>query len=441
MGSSASKIFSEQFGNKELEKNFKHMKSLLDEIIVEILDAAVPSIKLVDFQLFKTFDSFPSYKHLVHVNELRSAELMNRDESFVVYISHAWSRLSDSSSNWEGYAQPDTVDNEKFRLCVIGIERACSAYAEGMKQCYIWLDYSCVSENSGFEYRRLDNLMEMSDCIFTPIFDSDIIYRYKNHKDTKPYKLIRNYFDEYPASNWNEGPNAYLNVGWCRLEMYCAATIPLPGRNDSDTQNSTKSRSGKEKTTRGPLRIDNFSGNFKIHVSNGRRPHILFGNYEELARQPPFILPSFHNKYNYYQTYFDRYVPCEGTVSSDAERAFMELWTAKVIPYIHSIETAATDALKDGYEGERNEAGEYEGEGSFRYLESGDIYEGQVLLYCRYYFEYSRDLVPFNLFFQWKRGRKHGYGVYKSAADGVIYKGNWKADLRHGIDVAIHSNH
>ena len=87
MGSSASKIFSEQFGNKELEKKIKHMKSLLDEIIVEILDAAVPSIKLVDFQLFKTFDSFPSYKHLVHVNELRSAELINRDESFVVYIS------------------------------------------------------------------------------------------------------------------------------------------------------------------------------------------------------------------------------------------------------------------------------------------------------------------------------------------------------------------
>ena len=73
-------------------------------------------------------------------------------------------------------------------------------------------------------------------------------------------------------------------------------------------------------------------------------------------------------------------MPCEGTVLSDAERNFIELWTSKVAPYIHSIESAATEALKDGYEGERNEAGEYDGEGSFRYLESGDYYEGQVFL-------------------------------------------------------------
>ena len=379
MGASAS-ILSENFLTKESEKKFKFIKSVLEQIIFEILDAAVPSIKLLDFQVFRTFDSFPSFNHLVRANELRSAELVNRDESFVVYISHAWSRFSETSPNWEGYPQPDTVDNENFKLCVKGIERAFSAYAEGMKQCYIWIEYSCVPEQSGYEYRRLDNLMELSDCIFTPIFDPDIIHRYKNHMDTKAYKLIENYFDEYPASNWKNGPTAYLNIGWCRLEMYCAATIPLPAVNDSDAQQSTKSRSGNGKTTKTAVRNNNFSGDFQIHAGNGRRPHLLFGNYEELARRPPYILPSFHNKHNYYQTYFDRYVPCEGTVLSDAERNFIELWTSKVAPYIHSIESAATEALKDGYEGERNEAGEYDGEGSFRYLESGDYYEGQVFL-------------------------------------------------------------
>jgi len=53
-------------------------------------------------------------------------------------------------------------------------------------------------------------------------------------------------------------------------------------------------------------------------------------------------------------------------------------WTAKVLRHIHTIEQQATDAMKDGYEGERNEAGEYHGQGAFRYLETGEVYEGSV---------------------------------------------------------------
>ena len=68
MGASAS-ILTENFRTKETEKKFKFIKSILEQIVFEILDAAVPSIKLLDFQVFRSFDSFPSFNHLVHANQ------------------------------------------------------------------------------------------------------------------------------------------------------------------------------------------------------------------------------------------------------------------------------------------------------------------------------------------------------------------------------------
>ena len=178
-----------------------------------------------------------------------------------------------------------------------------------------------------------------------------------------------------------------------------------------------KGKNKDGRTSSASKRNENFSGDFQFHQSNGRRPHLLFGNFEELARRPPYILPSFHNKYNYYQTYFDRYVPSEGYFppngQGQADREVVALWTSRLSSIIQSIESQASEALKDGYEGERNAAGEYEGQGSFRYLETGDLYEGH-----------------------WRRGRKDGYGVYKYA-NGVVYEGHWRADLKHGKDIAV----
>ena len=69
--------------------------------------------------------------------------------------------------------------------------------------------------------------------------------------------------------------------------------------------------------------MENFSGHFKLNLYDGRRPHLMFGSYESLSRQAPYILPSFHNKYNFYLTYFQKFVPhaddAEFTVEADRE--------------------------------------------------------------------------------------------------------------------------
>mmetsp|Transcript_10621 Transcript_10621/g.14643 ORF Transcript_10621/g.14643 Transcript_10621/m.14643 type:complete len:225 (-) Transcript_10621:152-826(-) len=201
--------------------------------------------------------------------------------------------------------------------------------------------------------------------------------RYKSHQDTSMYKHIENYFDEYPAVGWRTGPSAYLNRSWCRLEMYYAATIPLPVPSHGTVSYSGKGLGGwsskgtKQAVSQRSLR---FSSDFRYHVSNGRRPHLLYGNFEDLARQAPYILPSFHNKHNFFQTYFDRYVPVEGQLCNEEDRAVVAAWTAKVLRHIHTIEQQATDVMKDGYEGERG----VPQPGAFCYLETGEVYEGSV---------------------------------------------------------------
>ena len=385
------------------------MNSLLAVIISEIMDAAVPSIKILNFENFKNRVEFPNYYDLYDSKQLLSVDQIDRENSFIVYISHSWIRISPEC---DGGPHPDSKNNDKYKLCIEGINRAFRKFADGMKYCYIWMDYCCVAKDSSVEFKRLDNLMELADCIFTPIVDPDIIMRYKNHKDTSMYKHIENYFDEYPAVGWGTGPSAYLNRSCCRLEMYYAATIPLPTSNNNSARQSTNGIVGgwSSKSTKSASspRSQRFSSDFRYHVTNGRRPHLLYGDFEDLARQAPYILPSFHNKHNFFQTYFDRYVPVEGHLCNEEDRAVIAAWTVKVLSHIEAIEQQATDAMKDGYEGERNEAGEYHGQGAFRYLESGEVYEGH-----------------------WKAGRRDGFGVFRYR-DGSVYEGHWKRDLKHG---------
>jgi hypothetical protein len=44
-----------------------------------------------------------------------------------------------------------------------------------MEECFIWCDYGCIdqSKDPAGELKQLDKIMELCDCIFTPIYDKD----------------------------------------------------------------------------------------------------------------------------------------------------------------------------------------------------------------------------------------------------------------------------
>ena len=56
------------------------------------------------------------------------------------------------------------------------IEIIASSAAPGMKQIYIWNDFSCINQdgNPAGELQQLDKIVEMCDCLITPIVDLDL---------------------------------------------------------------------------------------------------------------------------------------------------------------------------------------------------------------------------------------------------------------------------
>ncbi len=115
-----------------------------------------------------------------------------------------------------------SYNGHKFKLCVDGIRFIKQNMAPGMEKCYIWLDFGCIDQdgNPAGELKMLDKIVEISDCIFTPIYDPD-------PTSWKLPPFINNMYKEYASPAWIGTPHSYLNRGWCRVEMFYAANIPL----------------------------------------------------------------------------------------------------------------------------------------------------------------------------------------------------------------------
>eukprot|EP01036_Dinobryon_divergens_P036820 gene36820-48017_t len=182
----------------------------------------LPVIRLIPFEKFKQQKSFPRFPG--NKNLCVDAANINRQDSFIVFISHCWLRGWSGADGWDGRPHPDSANHDKFQLTVEGIEKALKYYAPGMSECYVWLDFGCMDQdgNPAGELKQLDTIVQTADCIFTPIYDNNVKER-----------------------NW---PTVIHNRCWCRVEMFYAANIP----NCNDEQ-----------------RIQKFSVGFKSHVTNG----------------------------------------------------------------------------------------------------------------------------------------------------------------------------
>ena len=154
---------------KEINRNEVSRKQSNKSAVNESLDA--PDIRLISFRDFKRSNSFPSYES--HKDMLISLpEIHDRDLSFVVFISHCWLRNEPESDGYDGIPHPDNQSNSKFKLCIDGIKKTLEEYAPGAKECYIWMDYICLQYHN--EIHHLDKIMECSDCLFTPLYDTEV---------------------------------------------------------------------------------------------------------------------------------------------------------------------------------------------------------------------------------------------------------------------------
>lgn len=378
----------------------------------------IPPIRFINFEELKKCTSLPRYPEMKDITINIDQILDHRDKSLLIFISHCWLRGYPGAIDYDTKPHPDNIQNSKFTLIIAGIEKTMKNLAPGMEYCYIWLDFGCMDQdcNPAGELKQLDKIVQACDCIFTPIYDPNWdIWDFPNG-------MINNIYEDYKAKLWNDGDYAYINRGWCRVEMFYAANIPLLFSNDH--------------------RISKLVAGLKLHANNGIRPHLLYGDKEHNQIQPPKILPPIQN--SYYQTLN----PKEGKLSVISDMIHIDRLIDILKPYIvvqqegyvsECIEGKGIYKYKNGdiYEGELDN-GTLHGIGTYKYA-SGHIYTGEYKFNMRYgkgIFIYpSGDIYEG----EWKNDTKHGKGCVKYAC-GNIYEGNYMNGKKHGKGIYQYSS-
>lgn len=335
-----------------------------------LLNHSVPSIRFMKFEDFAAFGGFLRCPDSEDVT--RDLASIDRNNSLLVFISHCWLRGNENAEGWDGDPHPDNASGEKYRLCCEGIKKLKTVFAPRVKDCYIWLDYSCMNQENkdlSDELEHYDRIVEVCDCIFTPIANSDG----NAWKDVASDNIL----SMYSASKWNQGSDAYLNRAWCRVEMLYAAVIPIL-ENDENS---------------GVIRHTMFEGGLAYHCAQNRRPHFLYDFF--LQNVDPVLLPPLQH------SYFDGFHPLKGHLTVESDIYHIRQLVSDLQRYIDARKITV------GYAGETNGAGEPHGRGVMTY-DTGEVYEGE-----------------------WKNGIRHGYGAC-TTSNGDRYNGNWMNDKING---------
>ena len=241
-----------------------------------------------------------------------------RDESLYIFMSHCWLRGWSGAPGWDGRPHPDTSNHDKYKLMVAAVEKIMSKLTT-MSKCYIWLDFGCIYQDAAAcdELKMLDKIVGVCDIILTNVHDT---------QDWELPTSISNWFEQYKSPAWNGNDYAYLNRGWCRVEMLYAANIPLENVN--------------------ALRLGHFKAGLLSSAQAGRRPHLLYGTREyKLLGYNPIQLPQMQN------SWFDNYNPVKGKLTRESDRANIQRLVDDIAPRMKRVAA--------GYEGQRNGAGPY----------------------------------------------------------------------------------
>jgi len=364
-------------------------------------EISLSTIRLIDFEKFKAFGGFPRYPDnkdiTIVLNEFIESNLY--DDSLIVFVSHRWLRSWDGAEGWDVRAHPDDAKGSKFQLCIDGIERLKSSQASEMKYCYLWIDYSCIDQdnNAMGELKLLDKITQICDIIFTPIYDP-------HPESLKLSSSYFNHFERYAMTGWIGTDHSYVNRGWCRIEMFYAANIPLllsiPTSND-DAINHECSR------------VNKFQNGLAFHCKEGRRPHMMYSSYHVYQRIEPAMLTPLQN------SWFDEYNPVNGHLSTESDREIIRGLVEPLKPFMKTVnlkhgQGKYIHATGDFYEGEYKN-NQMNGIGKYIYA-NGNTYEGEF-----------------------KDDKWNGHGKL-SFHHGDIYEGEFRDGLKHGLGKHIFSS-
>jgi hypothetical protein len=97
----------------------------------------LPPIRLINFKNFRNLKSYPRYPD--HAYMTTTLDNVDRNSSFIVFISHCWLRNYPSSKGYDRFPHPDDLENHQFKLCVEGIEKAWNIFAPGYTNVFIGL--------------------------------------------------------------------------------------------------------------------------------------------------------------------------------------------------------------------------------------------------------------------------------------------------------------
>jgi hypothetical protein len=350
------------------------------------LQQTIRFINFKDFQALGEFPRFPDNRELTRI-----LGTFDRETSLIIFVSHCWLRGWSGAEGWDGRPHPDTATGDKYKLCVEGIRWIWAYLASEMKECYIWCDYGCIDQNKdqAGELNQLKEIVEVCDCIFTPIYDKD-------HSKWDLTPTFAGLFEDYKSSAWIAKERGYLNRGWCRVEMFYASNIPLV--EDSEE---------RKRRMKAGLLI--------ARTEEKRRPHLLYGSKEKAEHRPPIILPPLRS------FYFEIYNPGNGSLTKLTDRDKITRLVTDLRPYMKKAETLYEGEMKDGRSHGKGicvgtdgcvytgmfEDGEFHGKGKIKFA-GGSTYVGD-----------------------WRVGRKHGYGKFEFDT-GDIYEGAFVNDNRHG---------
>lgn len=373
-------------------KDWSAVPLVFEDLMVKYPARPIRFINFKDFCRLGHLPRFPDNENITC-----SLESIDRNKSFLVFISHCWLRGHPGTEGWDGKAHPDNANNDKFKLCAEGIKQLKDSQAPRMKECYIWIDFGCMNqddkEKMTEELEHYDRIIQYCDCLFTPIHDPDHL----------SWGISSGYYDDFElclCQSWNVGEHAYLNRAWCRVEMMCAALLPVVQDND------TMDRSSK------------FEAGLAFHCSQNRRPHFLYETNDVKWHFPPFVLPPL--KYSYFQVYN----PLKGCLSVADDIYYVRILVGELMKY------NAVQNIQLRYTGDKNHRGQRHGYGVMVYS-NGSGYKGQWVQGKRSGQGNFRFTNGDEYDGAWKRNKRQGYGILRYAS-GAMYAGQWKVDKVHG---------
>jgi hypothetical protein len=149
----------------------------------------------------------------------------------------------------------------------------------------------------------MGHIIGSCDLMVTPVHDPDWHTWSSSHDGTSRGSNEVNLEDDQDAFEGYKAPafKDYLKRGWCRLEMFFNANMPV--------------KMGREKL---------FGGKLRELIGQGKRPHLVFGTREKDREDMPVILPLLEDYL------FEKYHPGQGNLSNTDDKVAIDAYVEEL---------------------------------------------------------------------------------------------------------------